>query len=155
MSIKKKILLRSLCGAPIGVSVSLIVTIIASLCAGHGSYYPAPHELIVWCQNETVAVIVQMLCSVFIGAVCGGASVTWEIEKWSLLKQTAVNFAVMGVPFLALGYIINWMPHHFYGVLGYVGGFVSGYIILWCAIYFSIKAKIKRMNKKLQETQQE
>ena len=151
---KKKILFRSFFGAPIGVTISLIITVIFSLCTGHGEYYPAPHELVDWCGgNETTAVIVQMICSMIVGAVCGGASVIWEIEKWNLLKQTLINFAVIAVPFFGLGYIMNWMPHHIYGALGYVGGFAGGYVVMLCAIYFSIKSKLKTMNKQLQETQ--
>lgn len=153
---KRKILFRSLIGAPIGVTISLIITIIFSLCLGHGEYFPAPHELIDWCDGtETTAVIVQLVCSLFVGAVCGGSSVIWEIEKWSLLKQTLINFVIIAVPFFGIGYIMNWMPHHLYGALGYVGGFIAGYVIMWCSIYFSIKSKIKKMNKQLQEMQQD
>lgn len=152
---KKKILQRSLLGAPIGVVISLIITIIFSLSMGQGEYYPAPHELIDWCGNAVTAVIVQMICSLFIGAVGGGSSVIWEIEKWSLLKQTLIHFAVIAVPFIGVSYVMNWLPHHLYGALGYLGGFVSAYIIMWCSIFFSIRAKIKKMNKQLREAQQE
>lgn len=153
---KKKILFRSLMGAPIGVTISLIITVIFSLCMGHGEYFPAPHELIDWCGgNVTVAVIVQMICSLFVGAVGGGSSVIWEIERWSLLKHTLVHFAVIAVPFFGIGYVMNWMPHYLYGALGYVGGFIAVYLIMWVSIYFSIKAKIKKMNQQLQEMQQE
>lgn len=153
---KKKILSRSLLGAPIGVTISLIITIIFSLSMGRGEYFPAPHELIDWCGgNATTAVIVQFICSLFVGAVCGGSSVIWEIEKWSLLKQTLIHFAVISVPFFGIGYVMNWMPHYLYGALGYVGGFVAVYLIMWFSIYFSIKSKIKKMNDQLQGMQQE
>lgn len=153
---KKKILFRSLMGAPIGVLVSLIITIIFSLCMGNGEYFPAPHELIDWCGgNETTAVIVQLICSLLVGAIGGGSSVIWEIEKWSLLKQTLVHLAVIAVPFFGIGYVMNWMPHYLYGALGYVGGFILVYVVMWCSIYFSIRAKIKKMNKQLQAMQQE
>lgn len=152
---KKKLLFRSLMGAPIGVTVSLIVTVIFSLCMGHGEYFPAPHELIAFCGSETVAVIVQLICSLFIGAVGGGSSVIWETEKWSLLKQTVVHFAVVSVPFFGIGYILNWLPHNLYGALGYAGGFIAVYLIMWFSIYFSIKSKVKKMNTQLREMQQE
>ena len=153
---KKKMLFRSFAGAPIGVTISLIITIIFSLCLGHGEYFPAPLKLIDWCGgNEITAVIVQLICALFIGAICGGSSVIWEIEKWSLLKQTLVHLAVLAVPFFGLGYIMNWMPHNIYGVLGYIGGFVLVYVIMWCSIYFSIKAKINKMNKQLNEMRQD
>ncbi len=153
---KKKILFRSLMGAPIGVTISLIITIIFSLCLGHGEYFPAPHELIDWCGgNETTAVIVQMICSLLVGAIGGGASVIWEIEKWSLLKQTLVHLAVIALPFFGISYVMNWLPHYLYGALGYVGGFIAGYAIMWCSIFFSIKAKIKKMNKQLREMERD
>lgn len=153
---KNKIIFRSLLGAPIGVTVSLIITIIFSLCLGQGEYFPVPHELIDWCSgNETTAVILQFVCSLIVGAVCGGSSVIWEIEKWSLLKQTLIHFAVIVVPFFGIGYVMNWMPHFLYGALCYVGGFIAVYLIMWLSIYFSIKSKIKKMNKQLLEMQQE
>lgn len=151
---KKKILVRSLLGAPIGVTVSLVITIIFSLALGNGEFFPAPHELMDLCGNETVAVIVQLFCSLFIGAVGGGSSVIWEIEEWSLLKQTLVHFAVIAVPFIGVGYILNWLPHYLYGALGYVGGFIAVYVIMWISIYFSTKAKVKKMNEHLRELQE-
>lgn len=151
---KKKLLLRSLLGAPIGVLVSLIVTIIISLCTGHGEYYPAPHELMDWCGNEITAVIIQLVCSLAIGAIGGGSSVIWDIEKWSLTKQTLIHSAVIVIGFVPLSYVLNWMPHYLYGALGYIGAFIAVYLVMWLSIYFSVKAKIKKMNKRLQEIQQ-
>lgn len=149
---KKKLLIRSLIGAPIGVTISLIITIIFSLCLGHGEYFPAPHELIEWFGgDETVAVIVQLFFSLLIGAICSGASVIWEIEKWSLLKQTGLHFLIVAIPFMGIGYIMNWLPHYLYGALGYIAGFILVYIIMWVSIYFSSKSKIKKINRHLQE----
>lgn len=148
---KKKLLLRSILGAPIGVVISLIITIIISLCTGHGEYYPAPHELMNWCGSEITAVIVQLVCALAIGAIGGGSSVIWEMEKWSLTKQTIVHFAVIVVSFVPLSYVLNWMPHYLYGALGYAAAFIAAYIVMWLSIYFSIKAKIKKMNRQLQE----
>ena len=148
---KNKLLFRCLFGAPIGVAVSSIVTIIISLCTGHGEYYPAPHELIDWCGSEITAVIVQFICSLAVGAIGGGSSVIWNMEKWSLTKQTLIHFAVLVVPFVPISYVLNWMPHHLYGALGYAAAFIIAYVVIWLSVYFSIKAKIKKMNKQLQQ----
>lgn len=151
---KKKLLIRCLLGAPIGVTVSLIITIIISLCTGHGEYYPAPHELTEWCGNQITAVIIQLFCSLAVGAIGGGSSVIWDMEKWSLTKQTLIHFAVIVIPYVPISYVLNWMPHYLFGALGYVAAFVTVYAIMWLSIYFSIKAKIKKMNRHLQEMQQ-
>lgn len=152
---KKKILQRSLLGAPIGVFISLIITIIISLCVGHGEYFPAPHELIDMCDgNEITAVIIQMLCSMIIGAIFGGASVIWETEKWSLLRQTVTHFVIITIPSIFIGYIVNWIPHNSFGALCYAGEFGLIYLIIWVSKYFSIKSKIKKMDKQLQKMRQ-
>lgn len=150
---KKDIIIRSLIGAPIGVVISMIITIIISLCTGHGEYYAAPHELVDLCGSEIVAVIIQLVCSLLVGAIGGGSSVIWNIEKWSLLKQTLIHMLVLVVPYIPLSYVLNWLPHHLYGALGYVAAFVLVYIIIWVSIYLSIKFKIKKMNQHLEENE--
>ncbi len=150
---KKKLLLRCLLGAPIGVVISLVITIIVSLCAGHGEYCPAPDDLIKWCGNEITAVIVQTVCALVIGAISAGSSVIWDMEKWSLTKQTLVHFAVLLVPFISISYVLNWMPHNVIGAVSYAAVFIGMYIIMWLAIFLSVKAKIKKLNKQLQNNQ--
>ena len=136
---KKKLLYRCLFGAPIGVVVSLIITMIISLCTGNGEYYPAPHELTDWCGSEITA------------AIGGGSSVIWDMERWSLTKQTLIHFAVLVIPFVPLSYVLNWMPHNLIGGLCYAVAFIGVYVLMWISVYFSIKAKIKKLNRQLQQ----
>ena len=90
---KKNLLLRCLVGAPVGVVVSSVITIIFSLCLGQGEYFPAPHELIDWCGgNATAAVAVQLICSLVVGAVCGGSSVIWGNRKMEFIKANFNTF---------------------------------------------------------------
>ncbi|MDE7264156.1 MAG: DUF3021 domain-containing protein [Anaeroplasmataceae bacterium] len=148
---KKNIILRSLIGAPIGVVISLLITIIISICIGNGQYYAVPRELINLCGSEIVAVIVQLSCSLIVGAIGGASSIIWGIESWSLSKQTLVHMAVLVIPYFPISYLLNWMPHHLYGALAYIGAFVVAYVGIWGSIYISIKSKIKKMNKYIQE----
>ncbi len=142
-------------GAPIGVTISLVITIVISLWSENGEYCFAPPDLVTWCKSETAAVVVQTICSMAIGAVFAGTSVLWEIEKWSVTKQTLVHFSVCIVVFLPLSYVLNWMPHRLFGALLYVAVFMITYVLIWVSQYFSMRAKIKKMNKQLQELQQE
>lgn len=146
---KKKILFRSLIGAPIGLTISMIVTIIVSLCTGHGDYYPAPHELTELCKSPVVAVIVQTLCSFLYGAAFGGASVIWETEDWSLLKQTVIHFTVISLSSFPIAFFMYWIPHSVVGAVVYVAIFIAIYMGIWAGKYFSVKAKIKKLNAKL------
>ena len=82
---KKKLFLRSLIGAPVGLAISTLITVIISLCLGTGDFYAAQPELIDDCGNEINAVLLQTLCSLILGGICGGSSIIWDDEKRSLL----------------------------------------------------------------------
>ena len=146
---KKKILLRCLIGAPIGLTISTVITVIISLCTGHGDFYPAPHELIELCGSEIAAVSVQTVCSFLYGAAFGGASVIWGLENWSLLRQTLVHLVIVCVSSFPMAFFMYWIPHYFWGALGYIGAFIAIYAIIWLSMYLSIKAKIKKINNGL------
>ena len=95
---KKKIILRCLIGAPIGLSISFIITLIISAMINKGEFYPVVPQFTIICGNELNAVIIQSLCSLLYGAAFAGASVIWEVESWSLLKQTVLHCIVISSP---------------------------------------------------------
>lgn len=55
---KKKVILRCLVGAPIGLAISTLFAIITSIVAGDGNFYPVFPELTASCGNEINAVVV-------------------------------------------------------------------------------------------------
>ena len=70
---KKKILLRCLLGAPLGLAISTIITIFISYAMGDGSYYAVVPELVRDCGSEINAVALQAVCSLLYGAAWAGA----------------------------------------------------------------------------------
>lgn len=74
------------------------------------------------------------------------ASVIWEIDSWSLAKQSGIYFSIACVTMLPIAYITNWMKHNAIGILSYVGIFVAIFVITWLVQYFVWKRKVKRMN---------
>ena len=60
---KKKVFLRCLIGAPVGLSISFIITLIISVIVNKGEYYPAVPQLTALCGNELNAVVIQTVCS--------------------------------------------------------------------------------------------
>ena len=49
---KKKVILRCLIGAPIGLSISFMITLIISVIINKGEYYPVVPQLTALCGNE-------------------------------------------------------------------------------------------------------
>ena len=148
---KKKTFLRALIGAPIGLAISTIITIVISLTVGDGNYYPVVPQLIINCKSEINAVLLQAVCSMLYGAVWSAASVVWEREDWSILRQTATHLAVCSLATFPIAYITQWMKHTTLGILSYFGIFLIIYFIIWQSIYWNIKRNVERMNKKIQE----
>ena len=89
---KKKILLRGLIGLPVGISIGHLISVITSLIWGGGAYSPCVPELVSSVGNEVGAVLLQTILCAIIGAVFAGASLIWEIERWSIARQTGVYF---------------------------------------------------------------
>ena len=131
---KKKVILRSLIGAPIGLSISFIITLIISVIINKGEYYPVMPKLTALCGNELNAVVIQTVCSLIYGAAFGGASVIWDMENWSLLKQTVIHCL---------------MPHNFWGIAGYIAIFFFIYFFIWFSQYFAMKKRIQEFNNKV------
>ena len=60
---RKKIILRSLLGMPIGMTISYLITILVSLAMADGNYYPVVPELTQACGSEMTAILFQTLFS--------------------------------------------------------------------------------------------
>ena len=146
---KKEILKRSLFGAPLGIAIGVIITIIISLTVGDGRFYAVVPELVNDMGSEINAVILQTVLSMVYGAAWAGASVVWDAEGWSLLKMTLVHLAIASVATFPIAYFARWMPHSTKGILIYVGIFIAIYAAIWLSQYAAMKKRIQAMNEKL------
>lgn len=87
---KKEFVLRVFIGLLGGIVISYLITIGISLAIGDGSYYPCVPNLIERFGNEVTAIIIQTVLSAVLGAGFAGSSIIWEMDEWSLLKQTSI-----------------------------------------------------------------
>lgn len=146
---KKKILLRSLMGAPLGLAVGTLITVVISLMVNDGAYYAVVPKLAQDCGGELNAVVLQTILCLLYGAVWGGGSVIWEKEDWSLLRQTATHFAVGSLATFPIAYYTRWMDHTPWGILSYFLIFLAIYTAIWLSQYLPLKRRVDRMNDKL------
>ena len=143
---KKKILMRGLFGLPTGIAIGFVITLIISICIGNGSFYPVTPELIDAAGNELNAVILQTVLCAIMGAGFAAASIIWELDSWSLAKQSGIYFMIISVIMLPIAYFTNWMKHTALGVLSYVAIFIAIFVVVWLSQYLLWKRKIKQMN---------
>ena len=148
---KKKMIQRGLLGFPLGIAIGFVITVIISMCIGDGSFYPVTPELIDTMKNELNAVILQTILYGILGTGFAMASVIWEIDSWSLAKQSGIYFAIACVIMFPISYFANWMPHSTAGILSYVGIFVAIFLAAWVTQYSVWKRKIKKMNEGIKD----
>lgn len=146
---KKKLIMRAMFGVPLGIAIGYVITVIISICIGDGLFYPVTPELLETMGNEINSVILQTALWVIMGTGFAMASIIWEIDSWSLLKQSGIYFAVICVVMFPISYFAGWMPHSTAGVLLYVGIFIAIFVLVGISQYLAWKSKIKKMNDSL------
>lgn len=146
---KKQIILRALLGLPIGITITYFISIIISIIYGKGFYVACVPALVDMMGNEINAVILQVLLGAILGMVFSIASIIWELENWTLLKQTVIYFVVVSVWMLPIAYFTYWMEHSWRGFVTYFGIFIIIFGIIWSIVFAFGKVKVKRMNTRI------
>ena len=148
---KKEFARRVFVGLLGGIVISYLITIGISIAIGDGSYYPCVPSLIERFDNEVTAIIMQTVLSAVLGAGFAGSSIIWEMDEWSLLKQTSIYFGIVSVLMMTIAYICEWMEHSVKGILSYFGIFVAIFIAVWIVQYLIWKVRVSRIKEKIQK----
>lgn len=148
---KKNLFSRIFIGLLGGIVLCYLITIGVSLVIGDGNYYPCVPALAQRFGNELTAVVVQMALGAVLGAGFAGASLIWERDDWSLLKQTGIYFAIASVLMMTIAYICEWMEHSVRGFLIYFGIFFTIFVVVWLVQYAIWKARISKIKRKLEK----
>ncbi|MGI6069100.1 MAG: DUF3021 domain-containing protein [Blautia sp.] len=149
---KKKIMIRSLLGFPIGIAIGYLITILISLVWANGYYSPCVPELITVLGNEINAVILQTVLCGILGIGFAASSIIWEMDQWSIVKQTGIYFSIVSVIMLPIAYFTHWMEHSVVGFFIYFGIFALIFAIIWITQFVIGKHNVRKMNKKLFQT---
>ena len=145
----KKIISRVLYSFPIGISCSVGISLLLSLLFGEGKYYPFAASLVFFTGSEVKAMLLQTMLSGILGSVFGGMSFIWEIERWSILKQTAVYFLSVSIPMMGISYLLYWMEHSLNGFLLYFLIFVMVFFVVWLFNFAIYWFKVRGINEEL------
>ncbi|MEF9939119.1 MAG: DUF3021 domain-containing protein [Lachnospiraceae bacterium] len=146
---KKKIVLRSLLGFPLGLAMGYMITIITSLIFADGYYSPCVPELTTAMGSEINAVLLQALLCGILGSGFAAASVIWEKEDWGIVKQTGIYFLIVSVIMMPIAFVTHWMEHSLKGILSYFGIFFIIFVAIWVIQYAIAKRNVKKMNETL------
>ena len=143
---KRKIVLRSLLGFPLGLALGYMITIIISLIFADVYYSPCVPELTTSMEREINAVLLQAFLCGILGSGFGAASVIWELENWGLVRQTGIYFTIVSVIMMPIAFVTHWMEHSLKGILSYFGIFFIIFVVIWVIQYVIAKRNVKKMN---------
>ncbi|MCM1155973.1 MAG: DUF3021 domain-containing protein [Roseburia sp.] len=152
---KKKIIMRGVLGLPIGITIGYLITIIISLGWAEGYYAPCVPELVTVMGSEIKAVMVQALLCGLLGVGFGISGVIWEIEEWSIVKQTGIYFLIVSVIMMPAAYLTYWMEHSIAGFLSYFGIFAVIFVIVWVIMFVSGRRNVRKLNDGLYRNKEE
>lgn len=150
---KKKIIIQCLQGGFIGLSISYLISIVISLLLADGHFHAVAPALIEQCHTEMNAVLRQALGSISCGILWAGLSVIWEIDHWSLLRQTTIHLSIGSIGSFSIAYFMLWIDGHIVSILGFFGIFFMIYFIIWIVIYMITKNHIQQINDQLHKNQ--
>lgn len=146
---KKKVILRGLRGFPIGIAIGYVFTIFDSLLWAGGHYAPCVPELAAAMGSEINAVILQAFLCGLLGACFAASSAIWEIESWSLVKQTGIYFMITSAIMLPVAWFSYWMEHSAAGFFLYFGIFVLIFAVFWIVQVVIGRHYVRKMNESL------
>ncbi len=147
----KKAILRSLLGAPMGLAIGYLIAIVISLISGDGKFLAVSPELEQAMGGELRAVVIQAVVMTVYGMVWAGTSVFWEMDNWSILRQTLTHFLITSLATFPIAYYLRWMDHSLAGVLFYFEIFIVIYFVIWLSQYSAMKKRVEQFNVKVKE----
>lgn len=147
---KKQVILRGLLGFPLGIALGYLITVVVSLLYGGGYYSPCVPALVESMGSEIGAVVLQTALCGLLGTVFAAGSVIWEMESWSIAKQTGLYFLLTALAMLPIAYFAHWMEHSVLGFASYFGFFIAIFVVVWLAEYSVLKRKIRDLNHKVE-----
>lgn len=142
----KRAILRGFLGIPMGIAINYVFTIAFSLILAEGSYVPCAPALLAAVGSQIGAVVVQAVLSGIVGAGFAAASVIWEIEEWSIARQTGSCFVIYGVIMFPIAYLANWMAHTVAGILSYIVIFAVIFAVMWLVFHLFWRKRVKELN---------
>ena len=148
-NMKKEVAKRAILGFIYGVFIGQTILIIESLFMRDGNFYAVSNNLLELAGTKIAAVIIQYFLTGIIGTTFAATTVIFEMDSWSLLRQTITHFVITSIVMYIAGFLCGWFPHTVGSTLIWFGVFVVVYVIFWICFSMYYKNKVKKINEAL------
>lgn len=86
-----------------------------------------------------------------IGFAFASGSAIFEVERWSMAKQTVMHFILLVIVYFPCAIIGGWIEPSLLSIVISLFSFIFIYALIWFVQYYSWKRRILKLNKRLQE----
>lgn len=135
MKYVKKFILRGLLGITIGVFLNQMGYLFMALQGGT-------------IEISSDIIISQFIISSLTGFYCAGSSAIFEVEEWSVLRQTITHFIAL-LPYFPVAIYAGWIPSTSFGKIIFVANYIVVYLVIWFSFRAYWRKKAKELNEEL------
>jgi uncharacterized membrane protein YesL len=130
-----EIMKRGLIGIMIGLCIGYTFVVIMTL--SNGSYTFDGKNLM---QNYMYAILV--------GFYMASVTVVFDVEEWSLLKQTLIH-SLLNCPYIIVAFVIGWAPTSIFLRGVFVLIYIAIYAVIWLCFKYYWTRKAKELDNDL------
>lgn len=153
MQTKKKWLVTSLLGFPLGMaisqSISIIISLVSTYFSGKVQYLAVPPSLAQSFDGELWAVCWQTFWAGMLGALFMACRVIWDKEEWSLLKRSLLYYLITVSATLLVAHLNQWVVFHLVSYVVFLFIYTVIFMLIWVIMHLRIYFLMKRWNQKL------
>ena len=131
----KAFFVRGAVGMLIGLSIGYTVILFITVTQG---------ELVM--TSKTIAF--NYVMAVIVGFYMAGVSVVYDVEEWSILRQT-VTHGILLLPYIPVAFVIGWAPPGLGGRILFVLMYIGVYAVIWMSFKAYWKKRIRELNLEL------
>lgn len=135
-------------------AIGITTVVYFFITAGRG-FVPLLPEYRVRFDNDTQALLVQLVLIGCMSAALGGGSVIMEMERLSLLAQSIIYFVLASVVWISVGCYCWCIYKYPQALASTLISYVVSYVICWVIQYKLCKKNIEQINRHLRDLENE
>ncbi|CAH1852137.1 DUF3021 domain-containing protein [Convivina praedatoris] len=132
-----------------GTFIGFMSALFFSWLYGANNLYPSSPQFVEQFSNNLIAITVSAVIWALMGVVFSTAQMIFEVESWSITKQTVWHFITTYTGYTILAILAGWFPLNFWYLLQYTLIFVVVYIIIWLISMYVARRNVAKLNQEL------
>lgn len=133
-------------GIPLGITIGFVISLFFSSLYQTNNYSPSTPSFMAQFPSPLTATIVSGLLWALIGVVFSLTSLLFQVDSWSITRQTVSHFLLSYLGFTPLAIICGWFPTSISWLALFTLIYLVIYTIIWFISMAVARAEVRRLN---------